>query len=399
VNISGNIGGVLRLRGVDLPTFAAGETAAPTLYWEVLRKPDRDDLAPVITLVDAWDNEITKTYPYMEESSHWVVGSWLVERPKLVIPYGNPPGDYTIKVQWIGKQRQNDFLPLLDDEGRFSGISQSIAPLKLTASVGGPGSAVTSEIPYVIPNLFLTQHPELPTTIAQGERLAFTIRWLILSPFAQDVPFTLTVETDGNRAPVTLWQGQPVHNTYPISKWHPNEPVLDRYNVQVPPDLPAGQYRLMYRVAYAEAFSVPLTVTGVDRSFTPPISAHKTDLRFGDSLALIGYEITPAEGGQVTVKLVWQALKTPERDYTIFVHLEKPDGVLFSQVDRPPQRPTSQLIEGEVITETYTMPAPESGDYHFSVGLYLPNSGLRLPLTDMSGSAVVNAGDAAVLPK
>jgi 4-amino-4-deoxy-L-arabinose transferase-like glycosyltransferase len=399
---SGSIGNILKLRGVDLPTIAAGQTVAPTLYWEVLAKPDRDDLTAVVILVDAWDNEITRIYPYFEESSHWWKGSWVLEQPKLNIPYGTPPGDYTIKVQWVSKVRQNEYLPVLDDQGRFSGIVHTLAPLKITAATGGPGSAVSSDVPSVIKNLFLTQKPELPTTLAQGERLAFTIRWLVLEKFAEKIPFRLMVETTGDRNPVTIWEGQPVHDTYPITEWSPNEPVSDRYNVQIPADLPPGDYRLVYRVgtdaASGEAFSAPLKITAVDRTFTAPPLAHKADLRFGDSMALIGYEVTPADGNNVTVKITWQALKTPDRDYTVFVHLMKPDGTLFSQVDRPPARLTGQWVAGEVMTETYTMAAPD-GDYTFSAGLYLPDNGLRLPLTDKSSGSAVSAGDAATLTK
>ena len=55
--------------------------------------------------------------------------------------------------------------------------------------------------------------------------------------------------------------------------------------------------------------------------------------------------------------------------------------------DSQPTRPTSQWVPGEIVTDTYTLPVP-AGEYTLSVGLYLQENGLRLPVNDANGSAL-----------
>jgi hypothetical protein len=119
-----------------------------------------------------------------------------------------------------------------------------------------------------------------------------------------------------------------------------------------------------------------------------PELVHATNLQVGESISLVGYEVQRV-GDQVTVQLAWQARSTPARDFTVFVHLSTPDGAIFSQQDRPPSRPTSQWVPGEVIVDSYTLAIPK-GSYAISVGMYLQENGFRLPINDASG---VELGD------
>ncbi|MCC7448597.1 MAG: hypothetical protein IT324_14350, partial [Anaerolineae bacterium] len=386
-----NISDTLRLRGVDLPAVASGKQAEITLYWEVLRTPTRNDLAPVVALSDAWDNEITREHPYFEDSTHWRPGEWIVQRVRLNVPRGNPPGEYTVKVMWVGKAGNNDYLPLLD-EGRFAGIWAALKPLKVTASESTPIKTPAGQ--QVYPDLYVTNTVSLPATIQQGEHLQFTLNWLPIQPIKQDTQVCVVVQATSGASTV-LWQGNPVHNTYPMTRWTAGEPVLDRYDVPIPHDLAPGDYQLNLTLdcAASPIFSAPLHVIEVKRAFTPPQLAHTVDWHFGDSIGLIGYEAQKTGDQQITIQVAWQARAIPDRDYTVFVHLMNPDGSMFSQQDRPPARPTSQWVQGEVITDTYTLPIP-SGTYEITIGLYLQDNGLRLPVRNSEGQPM---GDAAVL--
>jgi len=386
-----NVGDILRLRGVDLPSVASGKQAEITFYWEVLRTPNRNDLAPVVTLSDAWDNEITREHPYFEDSTHWRPGEWIVQRVRLNVPRGNPPGDYTVKVMWVGKAGSNDYLPLLD-EGRFAGIWAAIRPLKVTASESTPIKTPTGQ--QVYPDLYVTNTVSLPDAIQQGQHLQFTVNWLPMQPIKQDMPVCVSAQP-ASGTPTMLWQGNPVHNTYPMSQWTPGEPVTDRYDVPIPNDLAPGDYRISLALGCGASpvFALPVRVIEVKREFTPPQLAHAVDWRFGDSIDLIAYEAQKTDDQHITIKVAWQARAVPDRDYTVFVHLMKPDGSMFSQQDRPPARPTSEWVKGEVITETYTLPIPP-GSYQITIGLYLQDNGLRLPVRNNDGQAM---GDAAEL--
>jgi hypothetical protein len=101
-----------------------------------------------------------------------------------------------------------------------------------------------------------------------------------------------------------------------------------------------------------------------------------------------------ARGGQVEVTLHWQGLKTIAENYTVFVHLLGPDGLVHGQVDAWPVAgtlATSQWTPGQPIEDHYRIPldsdAP-SGDYSVEVGLYLLATLERLPVLNAEGAPV-----------
>lgn len=394
ISLMANVGGILRLHGADLPTTTPDTPVIATLYWEVIQSPGRDDMAPVVSLVDAWNNEIERVNPYFEYSGRWLPGEWIIQRVTLRIRPGNPPGLYTLKVAWVGKTRQNDYFSLLDDGGRFAGIWTEIKPLRVAI-----GSAIqpppSGTLEKVWPGIFVADVTPLPGTIRQGEHLRFTVHWWAEQQINGPDRLQLIVDrADGGDSRI-LWSGSPVHDTYPFAAWQPGQSVLDRYDVPIPPDFPPGDYRLMLTGANAlhPAMSATLQVQAVAREFNPPQLGHNLDLSFGDMIGLIGYDIQPTADQKVTVKLVWRALAIPDQDYTVFVHILNPDNTIFSQQDSPPSRPTSQWIEREVITDSYTLAVPK-GKYSVAVGLYVQDNGLRLAIHD---AAHHNLGDSVTL--
>jgi hypothetical protein len=101
-----------------------------------------------------------------------------------------------------------------------------------------------------------------------------------------------------------------------------------------------------------------------------------------------------APGGQVRVALEWQALQRLTEDYTVFVHLLGPDGLVHGQIDAWPvsgTRATSTWTPGEVISDPYTIPVAAGappGEYHVEVGLYLLATGERLAVLNADGLPV-----------
>ncbi len=94
----------------------------------------------------------------------------------------------------------------------------------------------------------------------------------------------------------------------------------------------------------------------------------------------------------VAVTLCWNVLKPTSHNYTIFVHLVGPPNpemhsTLWAQIDGQPgggSYPTSQWRAGQTIIENYTLNIPENappGEYTIEVGMYLLETGERVPLT------------------
>ncbi|HVO43694.1 MAG TPA: hypothetical protein VMT34_13775, partial [Aggregatilineales bacterium] len=387
IPLAADVGGVLRLRGADLPDVHAGGKTNAFLYWQVVAKPDRDDWHPVVALTDAWDNELGRSYPYFQYSSRWIPGEWIVQHIAMPIPEGEAPGEHRLRVTWI--DAENRSIALRDAAGRFAGLWTTIAPLAVlpeSRSIALPADAVSMK-----PGLAALVTTPPPASLRQGEHLRFAVDWYATGP--DDGTITLTATGSDGRA-VVLWSGDPVHGTYPFSRWPLPSHIIDRYDVPIPPDLPAGRYRIALTVSGAStpALSSTLDVMAVDRNFKIPDLAQKIDRRFGASIALMAYQVT-SDAEKATITLAWQARTIPDRDYVVFVHLNNPDGTIFSQHDSPPSRPTTQWIPAEVITDTYTLPVPP-GEYSISVGLYLQDNGLRLPIDDPAGKSL---GDELVL--
>ncbi|PKO21454.1 MAG: hypothetical protein CVU38_14685, partial [Chloroflexi bacterium HGW-Chloroflexi-1] len=122
-----------------------------------------------------------------------------------------------------------------------------------------------------------------------------------------------------------------------------------------------------------------------------PITAPMADAPvaiFGeDEIALLDTTTvgTPGPGGWVTVLARWQALRPLDRDYTVFFHVETPDGAVWGQRDTMPldgQMPTSTWRPGQVVTDRYQVilqpDAPIADDYRYLLGLYTWQDGVRL---------------------
>ncbi len=125
----------------------------------------------------------------------------------------------------------------------------------------------------------------------------------------------------------------------------------------------------------------------VYRPGAEPVIPHRLDAHLGEAVRLVGYRLAQDEAGPGDVLLLtlyWQAKEPVDGDYTVFVHLQGPDGRLVAQQDTPPARgtrPTSDWEIGVLVEDPYELALPPdapSGDYRLSVGMYDPATLERL---------------------
>jgi hypothetical protein len=187
---------------------------------------------------------------------------------------------------------------------------------------------------------------------------------------------------------------QPVHNTRPFTSWETPQFLIDWQTVQVPENLPSGEYRLLARFldgaesTLATADLGLLQVTATERNFVYRGWNGRIPLPLAMKSTLLGYTLTPLDDAdQYQLDLVWQAQTVPSRDYTVFVHLLQADGTCAPcvwQQDVMPQQnqyPTSRWLAGEVVTDSYQIQLPPDtppGSYQLEIGLYIAESGQRL---------------------
>jgi hypothetical protein len=144
---------------------------------------------------------------------------------------------------------------------------------------------------------------------------------------------------------------------------------------------------------------ITLVLMGSYASLTPPANASPAGelpvAIFGDNeIALLEAKVSGAPGpnGRAVLSAQWQALRPLDHDYTIFIHAVTPDGTRRAQVDTMPQDgklPTSRWRPGQVVTDRYTLnfgpDATTAEDYRYMLGLYLWQTGQRLPAGAVEG--------------
>ena len=180
----------------------------------------------------------------------------------------------------------------------------------------------------------------------------------------------------------------------------------------------SGKYRLVagFRDPQTGEKTPPVelaTVAVAQRaaSFTRPEPSHAFPQppQLGTHAQLLGYDLAPAGNGRTLVRLYWEVLQPLLPPHHIFVHLDAPDGQTIAQQDGPPiAAPTGQTIAqqdgprvaaaptgdpragpaptgswqpGEFLTTEHILNAtPATGDV-VRVGLYDPETQVRLPVT------------------
>jgi len=263
--------------------------------------------------------------------------------------------------------------------------------------------------------LTLLGFDQWPASVRQGENEFVTLYWQARTVPLPDRQVTLQMQDD--RQVIVLSRSGPVHGTYPTSQWDKDEFVADRLALHIPPDTPAGPWMLEVQV---DDFPVhPLgrfEVQAIARNWTPPTTSTPMSVTLGSQVALVGYDIksqalaphvTPGQPqGQsagvpdlksqtVELTLHWQALQEMSESYTVFVHVVDRSDAVRAQKDNAPMNstyPTTLWQPGEFVRDTYTLSLPPDlppGDYALEVGLYLADTGARLP--------VVGDGDRVVL--
>jgi hypothetical protein len=228
-------------------------------------------------------------------------------------------------------------------------------------------------------------------TARPGEPLFLTLFWQTKEAGIPDHDVVLTL------GDATLHAGTPVHGTYPFSTWAAGETVADRYSPRLPRDMPAGDYRLRLQVSSQVIDLGTVSVQATERVFAIPSISHPIVANLGDQVELLGYDLsadTGAPGDTLTLTLYWRALQDMDESYTVFTHLVAADGTIVGQKDNPPvggSYPTNLWLSGEVVVDVYEIPISADaapGEHALEVGLYIAESGARLPVLGESTDAV-----------
>jgi hypothetical protein len=238
-----------------------------------------------------------------------------------------------------------------------------------------------------------------------GETVRVTLYWKVLSE--TEANYVLFAQLFGREeAKVGQRDTYPGLGHYPTSFWQPGQVILDEVPIPTDPDamapsrirLDVGLYergggRLQVVDATGQAISTPTAgwlKLAPAEGVSPPLET--TDYRVGEAISLTGFDLDEA-ADELSLSLHWTCLSETERDYTVFVHFLAPDGSLAAQDDGPPLEghyPTSFWAPGEAIIDERAIGTEglPSGAYQLRVGMYLLETGDRLPVEDNAGIPV-----------
>lgn len=180
--------------------------------------------------------------------------------------------------------------------------------------------------------------------------------------------------------------------------------VLERWGLQREYyDLPFQQQLLAQTDYITESQGIFILRSKANPQPLRPAPAHPAQAVLGQVVKLTGYTLEPEQpspGESLRLTLYWEALNPVLRNYTVFVHLRRPQGGNVAQADHRPLDnlyPTTLWPVGETIRESSLLAIPPDlppGRYELWVGMYLLETGERLPVqNDTSGENAVRLGE------
>ena len=187
-------------------------------------------------------------------------------------------------------------------------------------------------------------------------------------------------------------QDRVVPFSMPVDWWQEGLVIAERYTLTTTGDTPVGAYPLDLSVPGTLAQGVVLGYVSVPWRGTLE-GTTRVEATFADQIRLLGFEApdTGAVGTQIHVTLYWEAIRPPDDDYTVFVHLVGPTGQPATGHDGIPmdrRYPTLGWIPGDIVPDTHPLPLEPSipaGRYTLEVGMYLWPDMERLPARDGAG--------------
>ncbi|MCS7038429.1 MAG: glycosyltransferase family 39 protein [Caldilineales bacterium] len=350
----------------------AGGLGTVALQWSATAPPSVF-LRVSLRLVDAYrqlvgqaDSDLVDTTPLYNPD--WPPGHTATTYHPLEAAPGTPPGLYTLLLAVYEADTLRRWAVTDAD-----GIPREVVPLGQvqvaapwpTAPAYAPPVALPQPL-VVADGLTLLGHDGLPTQGVPGLPLPLALGWEVTKPqTGRTVGVWLGDHPLGRLNPATL----------PLGRWRLAQPL------PVPPDLAPGVYPLLLRDEAVSATAIPLGHVTVEPQ---PQPTHRLSARFVGGVTLEGWRLDRTESG-LLLTLFWQTERPLDQDWSVFVHLVGADGALIAQHDAAPDNgryPTTLWPTGVLIPDRHLLGVSDmDSEMTLRVGLYLPSSGRRLPLS------------------
>jgi hypothetical protein len=247
-----------------------------------------------------------------------------------------------------------------------------------------------------------------PWDIKAGDTVHVTLYWQATRPITEAFHTVVRLVSPVDGVPYAQ-RDLITPRSIPVSWWQPGQNIAELFELDTVPEIPVGAYQL--NLSLREPRSPQLLAlyqdhdqNALDRVLlgyaavtwagsVPAESATPVDVVFGDQIGLRAVQLSDdgGPGAELLVTLYWEALRPPEGDYTVFVHLiDSQDIAVASHDSRPMMGRYSTLAwrPGHTVPDPHPvlLPADYSpGAYRLRIGLYQAETGDRLPMVDPQG--------------
>lgn len=314
----------------------------------------------------------TNTLPWQQLTR----SAWFVERYSAVQLFSSPYEAASPYTLWA-------YEPSVFDEGERQEVAIELAP----NGVAVVGYQVSSP------------------RIAAGEATHLTLYLQATRPVTQS--FNTVVRVVSETGEAFAQRDLLTPRSMPVAWWEPGQIIAERYVLTTTQEISYGAYELNVSFRPTDdldlyPLSRPDEPAELDRAFLNHIAipytgdlARATPLgaTFSDQITLDGYELRGevAPGNLVEVALYWGALRPPEGEYTVFVHLlDRAGAFVVGQDGRPVSGrfTTRAWRPGDVVFDVHWLELPPdlpAGTYQLNVGLYVAETGIRVVVFDPAG--------------
>ncbi len=388
-------GRVIELVGYSVSpaaTLKAGDFGLVTFFWRVPH-PFAEHLSISLRLTDAQNQLIfqrdMEPASGLRPTNGWVPNEIVQDDAGFFIPPDAPPGAYHLAVVVYKTQTGEN---LESDAGTSFAVSDL-----MVAPNPHPPSADVLTIPHrldvSIAPLRVRGYELDRDSYKGGDVVGLSLWWQLDEP-TRDEQILLSLRDAAGRQ-TQLFFGQPIMG-FQTGGWVSPGIVRGRYSLALPLDA-AGRVQLIVQSQGKSVELPPFEIQPSGRTFAVPSIAHPQTALIGDDIKLLGYDLDKARihpGETVRLTLYWQAIRQPTHSYTVFTHALDAEGVLRGQKDSIPRGgvlPTDRWLPGEVVLDEYDIAIPPeapTGRYQFEVGMYVAETGDRLPITDSGGARI-----------
>lgn len=231
------VGDRIRLVGFELVNdqLVPGSAIDFTLHWQTQYPMPNGDIL-LVRVVDAQGNVVVQLDAVPTDGARpttsWQPGETIIDRHQVMLPITTPPGQYTLLVGLFNAAT------LSQERTSLGGYTVPAATLHV--------SAIPNRLDVNLEKFAALLGYALETTeIKPGAYLAVTLYWQARDNTRDSYQsFVQLVSAGEAAAPLVMSEAIPGSGLRPTPTWNWGETIPDQHLLQLPDNLPAGQYNL-----------------------------------------------------------------------------------------------------------------------------------------------------------